>query len=324
MERDRTPLIEPPMRGTNWPTIALLGGLLLVLLIIAYFTANRDPDQDRLSDSQVTTSLAPVAAEKSCASKSTYDQIKRELFRAAAQRRGSDAAAYDRLAAYAVARMESPVMENEPGAGQAVECSGTLSLDLPPGVVAEGGRRTLMSGVDYSVQPAADGSGNVVLVRNAEAIIGPLATLARAAQSARPDTPPAKLDIFGQPIGNVPLAGPDALPPIAAPPVPATPPPPPSPRVIARPSFDCAKARTRGEIAVCADPGLAALDRQMVGQFNRAIDQSDPQQRFLLLRTRAEFLEYRDRCRGASCVADAYNGRLREIGDIMANRPRQR
>ena len=42
-----------------------------------------------------------------------------------------------------------------------------------------GGRRTLTSDVDYTVQPAADGSGNVVLLRNADAIIAPLATLAR-------------------------------------------------------------------------------------------------------------------------------------------------
>ena len=55
-----------------------------------------------------------------------------------------------------------------------------------------GGRRSLMSDVDYTVQPAADGSGNVVLLRNADAVIAPLATLARVGQAAQPPAAPAE------------------------------------------------------------------------------------------------------------------------------------
>lgn len=303
------------MRRMNWTMIALIGGLLLLLLMVAYFATNRNPDQDKLSDSQITGGGgAPAAsAEKSCATKTTYDLIKRELFRRAAQLRGSDAAAYDRLSAFAVVRMENPVMESEDSATRAVQCSGSLSLDLPPGVAVVGGRRTLMSGVDYSVQPAADGSGSVVLLRNADAIIAPLATLARVSQpAARPSAPSPGLDSLGQPMGNMPPA-------IAAPPVPQAPPPPPQP-VRASPSFDCAKARTRGEIAVCAQPALAALDRQMATQFNRAYAQADPAQRAVLQRTRGGFVAYRDSCRSDACIAAAYNGRMREIGDILAGR----
>ena len=36
----------------------------------------------------------------------------------------------------------------------------------------------------------------------------------------------------------------------------------------ADPSFNCADARTPGEIAVCSDPRLAALDRRMAAQFS--------------------------------------------------------
>ena len=304
-----------PKRKPNWTTIGLLGSLALLIMMLVYFTTRNDPDQDKLSDSEVTTSQAPAdGPERVCASKATYDLVKRELFRSAAQRRGSDAAAYDRLAAFAVARMENPVMESEPGASQA-QCSGTLSLDLPPGVVAEGGRRTLMSAIDYSVQPAADGTGNAVRVSNAEAIIGPLATLARAASAAPQATQP-------EPDGLTETN--DIAPSVAAPPPAAPPPAAAPPQVSARPSFDCGRARTRGEIAVCGDAGLATLDRQMAGQFNRALGQADAQQRFLLLRTRAEFLEFRDNCRGDQCIANAYSGRMREIGDIMAGRWRQR
>jgi uncharacterized protein YecT (DUF1311 family) len=303
------------MKQLNWTTIALIGGLLLLILMLAYFATNRDPDQDKLSDSQISASGAPATnAEKACASKATYDLIKRELFRRAAQLRGSDTAAYDQLSAHAVARMENPVMESENEANRAVQCSGSLSIDLPPGVAVAGGRRTLMAGIDYSVQPAADGSGNVVLLRNADSIIAPLATLTRTSQP-RPAPPPV-LDSLGQPMGNVPPEGPAPAPPPVAQ---MSPPSPPQP-ARASPSFNCADARTRGEKAVCADPGLASLDRQMASQFNRALGQADPAQRALLQRTRAAFLGYRDSCRSNACIADAYNGRMREISDILADR----
>lgn len=304
------------MRRTNWTILALIGGLILLLLMIAYFTTNRNPDQDKLSDSQLgTTDSGATSAEKSCSSKSTYDLIKRELFRRAAQLRGSDAAAYDKLSAFAVVRMENPVMESEDSAIRAVNCSGSLSLDLPPGVAAVGGRRTLMSDVDYSVQPAADGSGNVVLLRNADAIIAPLATLARTRQAQSLPAPGTADDTQAEPSGEPGSAGP----PVTAPPAPATPPPP-AQTASARPSFNCANARTRGEIAVCADAGLAALDRQMAGQFTRAMGQANAGQRALLQKSRNGFLAYRDSCRSNACIADAYNGRMREITDIMAGR----
>jgi uncharacterized protein len=88
----------------------------------------------------------------------------------------------------------------------------------------------------------------------------------------------------------------------------------------ARPSFDCAKARSKGEIAVCSHAGLAALDRNMATQYRQAMDEATPQQRDLLRRTRDRFLAYRDRCPNRSCIGDAYVGRMREIRDIMEGR----
>jgi len=314
--------MQRPKQGTiqrlNWTTLALIGGVLVLVLLVAYFTSNRNPDQDKLSDSQLNTASA-TTSEKSCASKRTYDLIKRELFRRAAQLRGSDQAAYDRLSAYAVLRMENAVMETEDKDSGAVSCSGTLSLDLPPGVAVVGGRRTLMSDIDYTVQPAADGSGNVVLLRNADTIIAPLATLARTAapagQAAPPQAPAPGLDSLGQPMGNVPPQQP-AEPAQPSAPEPAAPP----QSAGARPSFNCANASTRGEIAVCRDSGLASLDRQMAGQFFGAMSRADPGERALLQRTRSRFIAYRDSCRSDACIADAYRGRMREISDIMAGR----
>src|SRR5690348_9832964 len=179
---------DQPVRRTNWTMIGLIAGLILLAMLVGYFARSRGGNQDKLTNAQVSNEIVP-AREKQCASAATYDLIKTELFRRAAQLRGSDQAAYDRLSAYAVVRMENPVMEGETKDTGAVNCSGSLSLDLPPEVAVVGGRHTLMSDVDYTVQPAADGSGDVILLRNADAIITPLATLARVAQPA-PAAPP--------------------------------------------------------------------------------------------------------------------------------------
>src|SRR5215213_6670329 len=160
-----------PARRLNWTTIALVGGLVALVLLIVYFAATRNPDQDKLVGNEVTE-VQPDQSEKLCSSKATYDLIKRELFRRAAQLRGSDQAAYDQLAAVAVLRMDNAVMESEDGTTGAVNCSGSLSLDLPPGVAVPGGRRTLISDIDYAVQPG----GNAVELRGADTIIAQLST----------------------------------------------------------------------------------------------------------------------------------------------------
>jgi hypothetical protein len=298
-------------KGPNWTVIALSGGLVLLVLLFAYFATNRNADQDKLTGG--TLSASSGDPEKRCASKATYDLIKRELFRRAAQLRGSDQATFDKLAAYAVIRMENPVMETEDSKTGAVNCSGSLSLDLPPGIAVVGGRRTLTADIDYTVQQAADDSGAVVLLRNADAIVTPLATLARTAVAA-PATP---VEDLGDNDGTTdqidelaPLPPAEPSPPAAVPTEPARP-------VGARPSFNCANARTKGEIAVCSDAGLAALDRNMAAQFNRSMAAASPSQAALLRRTRDRFLGYRDRCPNKSCIGDAYTGRMREIRDIM-------
>ena len=294
------------MRRLNPTMLALIGGLVILLLLVAYFATNRNPDQDKLTGNELAQGQ-PSSPEKRCASSATYDLIKRELFRRAAQLRGSDQAAYDKLAAYAVIRMENPVMENQDQASGAINCSGSLSLDLPPGVQVVGGRRSLMSDIDYTIQPAADASGDVVLLRNADAIIAPLATLARVVEPQEAPTEGNEL-APAQPEGNVAASESANLqpgPPSSYP---------------GRPSFDCANAHTKGEIAVCSDSGLSALDVNMAAQYRRALGNADDEQRAALQSTRDRFLAYRDRCANRQCIGDAYVGRMREIRDIMEGR----
>jgi len=290
-------------RRLNATLTALIGGIVILLLLLWLFAGGRGADQDKLTGNQLSNEAVPAPAsnEKLCASARTYDLIKRDLFRRAAQLRGSDQAAYDSIAAAAVIRMENPVMESE--SQGAANCSALLSLDLPPGVEVAGGRRTLTANVDYSVRQAADGSGTVLLLQNADAIIGPLATLARSGPS--PETG----------LGNAvaPEANVAASESANVRPGPATGAP-------GRPSFDCVRAYTPGEIAVCSDSGLAALDLNMATQYRRALAAATPVQRRLLQSTRDRFLAYRDRCPNRQCIADAYVGRMREIRDIMEGR----
>ena len=317
MEPERGKDVQRSVRTPNWTTIALIGALVVLVLLVAYFASRGSSDQDKLTANELSQNEAQANApspEKLCASKSTYDLIKRELFRRAAQMRGSDQAAYDQLSGFSVIRMENPVMESQDSASGAVNCSGSLSLDLPPGVAVVGGRRTLVSDVDYTIQPAADGSGNVVLLRNADAIVTPLATLARVAQPS----PNAVMET-NEVVPEQPTTPPQVQPNAAAP---AQPPQPARPEMpsAARPSFDCAKAHTKGEIAVCANAGLAALDRNMAAQYSRAVVAASPEEKVLLRRTRDRFLAYRDRCPNRACIGEAYVGRMREIRDIMEGR----
>ena len=320
MEPERGRDVRRPGRTPNWTTLSLVGGLIVLVLLVVYFASARNSDQDRLGQNAVAQSEQQTKApslEKLCASNRTYDLIKRELFRRAAQLRGSDQAAFDQLSGYAVVRMENPVMESQNNSSGAVNCSGSLSLDLPPGVGIVGGRQILTADVDYTVQPAADGSGNVVLLRNADSIVAPLATLERSNQPA-PTAPAAEQGASAE-LNAVGPKQPEATPPQS---VEQAPPTIPSGQAASseHPSFDCAKAHTKGQITVCSNAGLAALDRNMAAQYVSAMSGASPQQKDLLRRTRDRFMEYRDRCPNRTCIGDAYVGRMREIRDIMDGR----
>ena len=300
------PDVPTPVHKPNPTLIALLAGVAILILVIAFFATNRNPNQDKLTDNELVETAPAVSPAKRCAAAATYDMIKRDLFRRAAEMRGSDQAAYDKLAAFAVLRMENPVLESENSETGAINCSGTLSLDLPPGVTVVGGRRTLTADVDYSIQPAADGSGDVVLLKNADAIVTPLATLTRVTQPAVQPAAPAETN--------------EATPIVPPATGPAAPPPAPAPRASGQPSFDCGSARTSGEVAVCSDGRLAAMDARMANQYRSALADATPAQRTLLRSTRDRFLAFRDRCPDRACMASTYSGRMREIRDIMEGR----
>jgi len=292
-------MTEPVPGGSrvNLILLALLGGVVVLLAILWFVSGNRSPDQDKLSNPQVEQ-RAETDSSKLCSAGATYDLVKRELFRRAAEMRGNNEPAYQQIATAAVVRVENPVMEGEESGSGAINCSGTFYLDLPPGVVAAGNRANLSAELDYTV------TGGSVALRNADAMIASLASLTRVAQpsAAAPTVNPAapQENLAASVSANVQ-------------PGPATTAP-------GRPSFDCARAGTRGEIAVCSDSGLAALDLNMATQYRRSLVSASPLQKQQLQATRDRFLAYRDRCPNRQCMADAYVGRMREIRDIMEGR----
>jgi hypothetical protein len=286
---------------------AIALGAIILLLVAMFVFAGRSGEDDRLFGNEATVSREDP--EKSCASQATYDRIKRELFRRAAALRGSDETAFGNLASYSTVRMEAPALRDENAETGAVTCNGTLTLDLAPGVAVVGGRRSLSADILYTVQPAADANGSVLTIANADEIITPLATLAK---SSAPEQPALnEVAPVTDPLAPDPAAPVDPLAP--------------GPGPGANPSFNCANARSSGEVAVCGDAGLAALDRRMAGQFASAMADANGEQRAALQQTRDSFLRYRDQCPDNSCIAETYRGRMREIRDIMLGtwRPRR-
>ncbi len=273
-----------------------------------------------------------------CGSSATGDRIKRELFRRAADIRGRDQAAFDRIAAAAMIRINLPELRQADAKLGTVRCQAWVELDLPPGLAVLDGRRNLMADLRYTVKPAAGGPGSVNL-SNEGLIVTPLVTLA---QVSRDDEP------LPAPVVQPPA---EALP-ADEPPLPTIPtPPPPRARVApqhartvrqqgrpsaqaaepakpvtqaaapqSRPSYNCQIAKGRGETAVCKSSDLSRLDRHLGMLYGQSWGQADAARRAKLLGTRDRFIARRDACRSDSCLSDAYVSRMREISDIMATK----
>ena len=296
------PAKPPNANRTTWILLAGFGALLAILL---FFSLRNVVNEDRLEDG-AATSLPDVEGNAAgCSGNRVVASLKSALFSEAAAARPTDAPVFQQIAAAAVARIENAALEGEDG--DLLQCSASFAINLPPGIVSAGGRRNLMGNVDYSLAP---GSGEVT-VRNAAGLISALAALQRSSGA------------ITQPLGTDPLPLPDTEPqpdPAIEPSEPLEPEPAPAPPTAARPSFNCGAARTRGERAVCSDPGLAALDRQMASQYQRAVSGAPADRQALLRQTRDRFLSFRDSCGSDACIADAYRGRMREISDIVAGR----
>lgn len=289
------------MEKPNSTMLWLVAGFGALLLLVLFFAGRQGDNEDRLGDSATTNVPETAQSAKGCSGGAVAAGLKRALFAQALEIRGKDVEAYQQIENQAVIRMENEALEEELADGLA--CTASVAIDLPPGIVANGGQRNMMSDVDYLV--ATNGSG--VALRNAPALVNSLATLSRSTgaiisplDAGNSDAEATQNDSDAEDAASV-----------------TEPAPPPR---IAQPSFDCSKARTPSEQAVCANPALAALDRQMAAAYNQAMSGATPGRQALLRQTRDHFLGYRDRCPSDRCIANAYEGRIREIDDIATGR----
>jgi uncharacterized protein len=85
----------------------------------------------------------------------------------------------------------------------------------------------------------------------------------------------------------------------------------------AAPSFDCTKARTPVEQAVCADAGLAALDSAMAALYRTRLAAVAEAERAALGEAQRRWRQARDACAPGpdlpACVAEAYRARIAEL-----------
>ena len=203
-------------------------------------------------------------------------------------------------------------MESQDGSTGAVNCSGSLSLDLPPGVAVVGGRRTLTVG--RRLHRAAR-SGRKRQCR-AAAQCGRGGHAAGDAGAGQPSRKPRRRPRAARSTGD--RAAPDE------PSSPRSPPTRRSARSQATPAapelrlLQCAHERRNcGLLRQRASPRSTSTWRRNTG---RAIASASPEEKALLQRTRDRFLGYRDRCPESLCIGDAYVGRMKEIRDIMEGR----
>lgn len=84
-----------------------------------------------------------------------------------------------------------------------------------------------------------------------------------------------------------------------------------------RPSFDCAKARSRPELLICADPELARLDRDLGRLYARARDAAPDAGAFRRQQDQA-WREREANCRDRECLLGWYAQRRAQLNESLA------
>ena len=306
--------------------VAAVGLLVLVAVRQPLFVGGL-PEPVEAAPAANAAALKPNPAAH-CQSPATGDQIKRELFRRAAEIRGRDQATFDKIAGYSLIRIDLPELRQADAKLGTVRCRAWVELDLPPGLAVLDGRRHLMADIRYTVKPGGGGKSTVSL-SNEGLIVTPLVTLAQVSQV---EDQPLPLPIAELPAEAEPVIDEQPLPSLR--PAPAPPPGRVAPQRSKaatrpaktatqpgveqfKPSFSCQIAKGRGETAVCRNSDLARLDRHVGVYYGQSWGQADAERRAKLLETRERFIARREACRSDSCISDAYIGRMREISDIM-------
>ncbi len=219
------------------------------------------------------------ASDAQCAGQGTYDAIKKQLFDAARKKVTTNPKPLLSLQTASAVRMISPLVMNANPQLQRTDCSGQLTLMLPPAASnAFGGSNLLTANVQYSVQQAADHSGAVVQVTGAETVIDQLASAT--------DTLAQRKGLGG----DIGMGG--------------------SVTAFAgktyNPSFDCGGRLTNAMRMICQDEELAGLDRDMNALYQQKKAATPKLDLSALVQAQRDFLKSRDNCADTACMKNLY------------------
>ena len=111
----------------------------------------------------IAFSSMPTTGNAVCASQATYDTIKSIIFDEAAKQSTTDPVPLNDLRRSVSVKMEFPLVKSIDDRLERTDCSGRLIFVIPiTETSAFGGDSELKADISYSVQPSADGSGNVI------------------------------------------------------------------------------------------------------------------------------------------------------------------
>jgi hypothetical protein len=225
------------------------------------------------------TSIAPSDGTAVCGSQETYNSVKDLIFDEAVKQAGGDSVPLNDLRRGVFVKMEFPLVKGINEQLKRTDCTGRLTLGLPPGVSsAFSGETALKADLTYSVQPAADGNGSVITAEGIQYLVAQLvaADSLRSAQKAAQSGGPQMVKTFN-------------------------------------PSFDCGRRLANVERMICQDETLARKDRDLSAGFKQFLSYLSGAERSEALANQRELLGQRARCADIQCVNDWYDAALSNL-----------
>lgn len=214
-----------------------------------------------------------------CGSQDTYNSVKDIVFDQAIEQAGGNPVPLNDQRRGVSVRMEFPLVKGINDQLKRTDCSGRLTLGLPPGLSsAFDGETVLKADLSYSVQPAADGNGSVITAEGIQYLVSQLvaANALRSAQKLAKSGGPQIVRTFN-------------------------------------PSFSCGARLSNVERMICQDEALAKKDRELSTAFKQKLTFYTGADRNNLLASQRQLLGERARCPDIQCVSDWYNVALNDF-----------
>ena len=303
-------------RSLLWP-VAAIGITVLAAVMIAFAISPSMPGLTK-SDSAPLEAINPTSktadgppAGKKLAEMASLcphalapNLIKQELFRLAEEQASGDRTLLAQAEPVVSARLESVH-----GEGDAGGCGGWLSLDIPPGMVVDGGRTSVAADLDFTLTRIDEGVLQLAQLSGAKGIIRSLSTLAPEPRSSEVEVDrPAPVVPAPKGVGR---------------PAPAT-----------KTADPCSGIAGRPDRMLCQNGNLASLDRQLSSFYRQSWERADERKRALLVETRQGFNTRRDACASQNCMTTAlcrpvardrrHHGRPHFTLGLAPDRPDQR